>query len=124
MGSILFAVMLSLVFVPMWCLGLRMVTDYKEHGEFHFVTPKELAKQAKIFWKVRRYMLTNYPELGKPIITCVSCMPSLHSALVMLFIWWLLRIPITFEFFICIPFIAVCSSFTSGYYWSKYDGSK
>lgn len=126
MGSTLFAVMLCLVFVPMWCLGLRMVSDYKEGGHFQQSSgtwDKKVTEQ-KLLWKVRAYLLREWPMAGKPLLTCAACMPSVHTPIIMLFVWHLLRLPITFDFLICYPFIAVCSSFTSGYYWSRYNGGQ
>ena len=122
MGSILFAVILCLVFVPLWCLGLRMVSDFPDNDGAMYLTPAQVAKSSKILWRVRAYLLKKWPWAGKPVLTCVACMPSLHTPIVMLFVWWLLTLPLTFEFLVCIPFIAVCSSFTAGYYWSKYHG--
>jgi hypothetical protein len=124
MGTVLFAFILSLFFVPMWCLGLRMVSDYKENGLYQQSsgTFAQKVSDKKLLWKVREYLLKNWPWAGKPILTCVSCMPSLHSLPVMVFVWWIVNLPLTYHFLVCLPMVMVCSSFVAGYYWSKYNG--
>jgi hypothetical protein len=121
-GSLLLAVILSLVAVPMWCLGLRMISDFTDAGHFQQSSGlwDKKIQDRKLLWRVRAYLLEYWPMAGKPILTCVACMPSLHTLPVMLFVWWVLRLPITFDLLICIPFIAVCSSFTAGYYWKRH----
>lgn len=118
--SSLFAIICCLIAVPMWCLGLRTITDYPEQGAFAYQTPEELTKKAKLFWRVRKYTLEHYPILGKPIITCVSCMPSVHTLPVIIFVYVGLGCPFTLWIFPTYAFIAVASSFIAGYWWKKF----
>jgi hypothetical protein len=98
-----------------------MITDYKEMGNFDnhakFVS-NPLDK--KLFWFVRAYFMKKHHFIGKPIITCVSCMPSIHSLYVMVVLYVGLEVNITAWFIPSYIFVSVSSSFITGYWWSKF----
>jgi hypothetical protein len=121
----LFALLCAMVVVPMWCLGLRMISNYTEAGQFRG-TPIEFVSNPvdkKLFWFVRAYFMRKHQFIGRPIITCVSCMPSIHTLYVMAILYIGLEVSFTLWFIPCYIFVAVSSSFTCGYWWSKFQNN-
>ena len=51
--------------ISLFCLGLRAITD-----------------DGMIGFPVRQYFLTYFPELGKPIVLCSTCMSSVWGTII------------------------------------------
>ena len=109
--------LLSLVVIPLWCAGLRTVTDYKE-----IPGASVPIQEKKLLWRLR-WLGNKMGAWGKPIITCVSCLPSIHGTI----IYWTLYKSLCFNpvhienYFIFWPLAVVSSSFLSAYLWKKLD---
>jgi hypothetical protein len=106
----------------MWCLGLRSISDYSEVGQFQGTPIKFVSNPVdkKLFWFVRAYFMRKHQSIGKPIITCVSCMPSIHAFYIMVILNIGLEVSFTLWFIPSYIFVAISSSFVTGYWWSKF----
>jgi len=76
-----------------------------------------------IFYFLRTMMVRSPQWLYKPVIGCINCMASLHTAIVMALYCWLLGPLLLYpwQYLVVYVFAAIITAGTSGIVWVVYE---
>ncbi len=94
-----------IIVVSLFCLGLRAVTDNGMIGN-----------------PIRVFFQENFPNAGKPIVLCSTCMPSVWGTL----IFWGVKVQEGNLDILMVPAwagVCVSASFVCSFLWTKYQDS-
>lgn len=118
---------LSIIIIGLWCAGFRKLVGFsvkeitvdnpdKSEGAPLFIRRKEYFDKM-LLWKLG-VRLSEMGMKGKPLGSCISCMPSIHGTI----IYWLLMVLFVPLHWILIPIwpLVIVSSIVSANFFYRY----
>ena len=89
--------------ISLFVLGFRTITNKDRIGYF-LRKPFEIPEKKK---KIRKYIILKW--IGKPLITCAGCMPSVHGTLIFFASSYIDPMPLYYWPLVVIPSCFVCA---------------